>query len=1081
MSRKINHPSLQDYFQRLTEIDSICDQFESLLRDGQPASLGEFLNSSSTANRDVLFVELLQIERDYRLRAGEAVTEQHYLERYPEFAGAIRHVFEDLISTARTTDFTNSDRLQQPAPNIDRIGRFRVSGLLGRGACGNVYQAVDPTLGRDVAIKVAHAGELDRKRLTREATNASMLSHPGIVPVFEVGDFDGGLYIVMEYVRGHTLAKVLRHVTQFGEHEAADIVCQLAKAVQYAHGKGVIHRDIKPSNILVEHPTNEHVSLDDLDSKSVVRITDFGLAQQYDSGDSTSLHGVVGTPGYMSPEQAAGKSQAADERSDIFSLGMVLFHLLTGRVAFEGELFDVICRTATQDAPDVRSLRADVSKDLAAICNRCTAREPTKRYASARELLDDIERWRRGEPTHARYESPMVRATRRFIASRRSRALALLSILALVAAFTTLHWQNSLREQLIETKINDYLRSDSSQLPEQLSIIHDSLPLLEPELTKRFDRATVGSRHGLLLVLSLLRTHPEYAERCVAELLRAAPDDFVALLGELADNSQIPNILSATCSDEAVSDRSRCIAYCALTHLRQHDTHLLSSREVLTWLMAEEIGALPHWSRTLVVCRDALLPDLRQHLATPATSAKAFVILRTLYANDTNTLLSLTPLLDGSQWKQLLPQYSTSADESRRALQALWQQAEIDGDTSDPAMLGKARLALAQIALGQWPENLFRYDENASMESYVVHLARKWLKPDCLTDRLLGSADPHTQFALLSALGTYPIQDLPDNARSSLVPWLVEQYRHHPDSGVHSAIRWLVDRWGLQNELADTEAELAAAGYNEKNNWYHNQIGQIMIVVRGPVAYLKGQLESGAILETVYEHGPISSAVPYSFAVSATEVRWRDVLQLPEVAYLTPDSVDRLERPIRNINVFTISDVCTAMDRLAGITDANAMQRVSDIVVCNYKATGYRLPTDDEWEYLCRAGSTTRNFFGTVDSPFLSEYAWNDGNAKEDRPGGQKMPNRLGLFDINGNVHEWTLTPVKTQQNEPAHVVQLGVNTTMFVRGGAWDTEPIYIRSHKRAPCLANAQRATLGFRWCHTIHDATHMSSAAK
>jgi serine/threonine-protein kinase len=493
--RRGPQPVLDDYLpadegeRRAVLAELVHTDLEYRLKDGEPARVEDYLARFPELVGDrAAELELIKAELELRWRHESGLALDDYLERFPRHraellstwrtkpspgpprlncpqcgeplevaAGPHREVI-DCPACAATFRLAAGDPSPWPGPRPSRLGKYELIEEVGRGAFGIVYRARDTELGRTVAVKVPRAGrpaapgEMDR--FLREARNVAQLEHPHIVPVHDAGRDGEACYLVSAFVAGTTLADRLAD-GRLAPRDAAELAARVADALQHAHRQGVVHRDIKPSNILIDGQGEPH-------------LTDFGLAKR-DVGEITvTLDGeLLGSPAYMSPEQARGEAHRVDGRSDVFSLGVVLYELLTGERPFRGDHLHMIRKQVIEDEPrPPRRLNDRIPRDLETICLKCLGKEPRQRYATAGALADDLRRFLTGRPIQARPIGVLGRSGRW---CRRNPAVAALGAALLLVflggfAAVTAQWLRARREwaraernlQLANQSVDDY-------------------------------------------------------------------------------------------------------------------------------------------------------------------------------------------------------------------------------------------------------------------------------------------------------------------------------------------------------------------------------------------------------------------------------------------------------------------------------------------------------------------------------------------------------------------------------------------------------------------------------------------------
>jgi serine/threonine protein kinase/tetratricopeptide (TPR) repeat protein len=497
-----------DHIRRLAsgawqDCERVVQRFELAWRQGPRPALDEYLPSSA-ALRQALLIELVHTELELRLEAGEGIGVETYLDRHPELLEDRTAVLE-LIATEyalrrrRQPDLSAESYVQRfpqfaadlptwlaeasaaeqtphgTAPpclasasegNWPNVKGYEILEELGRGGMGVVYKARQEGLKRLVALKMIRAdvptGPVELARFRTEAAAAARLQHPHIVQIHEIGTHEGRPYFSLEFVAGGSLAQHLAG-TPLLAFRAAQLTETLARAVHHAHQSGVIHRDLKPANILLSFGREPSASATSALAEgsrlneATLKITDFGLAKQLD-GDArqTQSGAILGTPSYMAPEQASGRTQEIGPAVDVYALGAVLYEMLTGRPPFQGAtLLDTLEHVRSHEPVPPRRLQPRLPRDLETICLKCLQKEPRQRYPSAEALAEDLGRFLHDEPIRAR---PTRLAERLGRWGRRNPGLATMTGLALallVGGLLSVVWEwRRAEEQRLQADAN---------------------------------------------------------------------------------------------------------------------------------------------------------------------------------------------------------------------------------------------------------------------------------------------------------------------------------------------------------------------------------------------------------------------------------------------------------------------------------------------------------------------------------------------------------------------------------------------------------------------------------------------------
>jgi predicted Ser/Thr protein kinase len=572
-----------------------------------------------------------------QVEAGAVPDREALLAAHPDLAERLRAFFADFdhldrqaaeLRLAADPDRTTDQHTPSAAlPRVRYFGDYELLEVIARGGMGIVYKARQVSLNRVVALKMilkgAFATPPDVIRFRAEAEAAAALDHPNIVPLYEVGEHQGQQYFSMKYVEGATLAKLRRGPARA---EAARLAA-VARAVHFAHQRGVLHRDLKPSNVLV-------------DAGEAPYVTDFGLAKRLAAGDGslTESGQLLGTPRYMAPEQAAGR-KGLTVAADVYSLGVILYERLTGRTPFGGDdVLEVLRQVREAQPPRPSAVVAGLDRDVETVCLKCLEKEPAKRYASAEGLADDLERWLRGEPILAR---PVGQVGRLWRWCRRNPTVAALAAaVALLLVMATTVSMNLAAWALGERDRADARTKDVEKAGEELEReLAQSLvrPLQEDDGGQQFDREilTIPETEALWdlaespndRLRTWFLTEATRDPHSAARLSDRSSPALIAALGlDPNRRARAEQALADRLSDSTLLLRHRAEIACVALELAEADSSLgHQAADIITQAIAGESNWRRHtaWGNWVLANQEWLHPAMAARILVEALEKEA--------------------------------------------------------------------------------------------------------------------------------------------------------------------------------------------------------------------------------------------------------------------------------------------------------------------------------------------------------------------------------------------------------------------------------------------------------------------------
>ncbi len=781
------------------------------------------------------------------------------------------------------------------------------------------------------------SGQSVNRAFTDEAANASRINHPSIVRIWDVGEHDGTHYMASELVIGKNLSEIASE-RSLDDRACVQIVADIADGIEAAHRCGVIHRDLKPSNIMLECDTEETDVVDDQGTATAseyspethrVRILDFGVAKMLDRLTRRTVMGdVIGTPHYMSPEQASGNSINVDGRSDIFSLGVILFELLSGRLPFEGTEIAVTTSIRDLKAPSISSVRPDTPAPLATIVSKCLEREPHRRYQTAALLEEDLRNWLTGKQTRA-----VIQLHREQWIQFGKVATAIVAVF-LVVLFTVNYWPKSTNDlgskggverRIVERPVEASLKQWCDEgVPSALLEVVQNTNVLESEL-----------------------------DRLVAESLEST---------EL---------------DDAKKSRVRLVRF-----LHRPDSEI-DGPELFShsweWL---KVGTDEEWGNTLSVLPENCLSLWISKISKAPSGRRERVFAVALKACElTQNAIAIRQLLQlstGDEVSKAVAATIRSAKFSKPSEVELlpWLHEQfastapanfMSGLVGDSVAQWRGKLGLLAYGIEDFEtvDALLAFATDPSPRSYFI----MWF-PECdlpidpLLKRFHQYQDDWQSAAVIACLSTQVVSTIPRSVYSDAVEMLSNAYANHPSYSVHSGVRKLLEAWGRSDAIAAVESKSDFSQIVPSRNWFINSFGMQMNIVRAPIRFWVGSPVDNSTSYQLSQKGKLF-VIENSFAFSDHLVKEGVYCQFDPNATPIRPSPER-EKAVQWKQGINFMRWLSLQDGLVGESDEVAVveELPDEEYVYNEPQRGYRYPRYDEWECFARAGTKSAFVYG---------------------------------------------------------------------------------------------------------------------
>lgn len=1095
------------------------------------------------ADRDDVFRRALKldpVERDSFL-----------LQFAPEVQFEVRKLLQADVLAER--GFLESSFAELSERDPTHIGHFKILRRVGEGGMGRVFlgEQREP-IARKVAIKVINTSIPTKEVLARfeaERRALAVMEHPNIAKVFEAGVSEyGSPYLVMEYVNGSSITDY-SDAKRLTINERMTLFVQACKAIQHAHSRGVIHRDIKPSNVLV----SEH------DGTPVVKVIDFGLAKSLKQiGEEstrrayrTSEGRLVGTWAYMSPEQSEGNAADIDIRTDVFSLGAVLYELLAGSTPIPKSVIKnesetailTLIRNADFCSPSKRieELRSDggsvtwsretatkklktaLESELDWIVLKSLEKDRKRRYETAVEFSKDVERFLRNETVIARPRSVVYRLKKFTSRNKLSLGIAVACIVMLMMIGIV---QSRMRTYSKAQEIVSSLCSARSEaiLPLVKEIQESprlTQPILESLLLKNAD---LDGQSRENVVIALASQNNKYSNELyeLALVANVSKLPVYQRVFSLKHNQEtVPHLWNLLEQTTAPSE-ARFNAALVLAATSSQSKRWTTGK--LAWLVENILSKNPEIQpklRELVfLLKQRLTPIVVDYVDKPELTQSQQVSAANFiadFAEEDQVALAKSILRANSDQFSILQDKLLSADNTRTAVEVFDTQLQTS-PRDDESEVGRVRIgrrranaAISSLLLGHIGGAIkcLTVDNDFESATQFVHLSRKQgisaqTAFDCFRacraeaqKKGQGRQSDRLAYSSILLLGQFPPSDF--DAYERIQSEIRNLYSQHPSAGVHSACGWLLKRWGLDKEKREVDER--EFPYSPDREWFTIRVtpkkdalgnrisiedGEIFLTM---IVFPNGSFKMGSPESEVNRQGnetQINVSLSRPFALSDREVPWRAFnvfdasrnFNAINQQYKKTQSLDlsahaiTWDECIRFCHWIGVwSNVTDEEQALLNIEYAEAKDLEYDL-----SRTGFRLPTEAEWEYANRGELTTPYFFGS-DRSLVSSYGWtaNDSTTYS-QIGGQLCPSSFGLFDSCGNLWEWCMDWEANPRIDGA-TDPLGTNAginSKIAKGGAWNAGPTWCRTASTISENPVSWLNMMGFRLAMTLPSET-------